>query len=108
MAKFEELYNKYLQILEIEDEDEQDDELTVLDQELYEFISIKYPEIDNYLGFIDNFYEYLVKDERKYIKDLINYCMDDQSIVFEFIEHPSIDKIIEKYIDKNINNYENN
>ena len=102
MTKFEELYNKYQQILEIEDLYKQDDELFALDQELYEYISTKYPEIEDYLENVDNLYDGLKEDEYEYMKDLIKYSMYSKSIVFELTKHPSVDEIIDEYINKNI------
>ena len=96
-----ELYNKYQQILKIEDEDKREDELFGLDRELYNYISKKYLEISDYLECID-LYEYLEEDEYKYIKNLIRYCMSDKSIVYELTEHSNVDKIIDEYINKNI------
>lgn len=99
---FKELYNKYLQIIEIENEDEQKNELYYLDEELYTYISTKYPEIEDYLENVDNLYDGLKEDEYEYMKDLIKYSMYSKSIVFELTKHPSVDEIIDEYINKNI------
>ena len=66
------------------------------------YISTKYPEIEDYLENVDNLYDGLKEDEYEYMKDLIKYSMYSKSIVFELTKHPSVDEIIDEYINKNI------
>ncbi len=106
MTKFEELYNKYLQILKIEDKDEQNDALDDLDEEIYNFICKKYPELEDiedydFIEFMDTF-----TTERSFIRGIIQtFSYDD---IIRCLTDININNIIEKYINKNIQNYENN
>lgn len=108
MTKFEELYNKYLQILKIEDEDDQDEALNNLDEELYLFVCNKYPELKDFLDSFD-FIELIdtYSKEKSFIRRIIEEWMENDHIIF-YLLNINENKVIEEYINKNINNHENN